>query len=351
MNGKNGLSARAPLAKLIRRRGARGAVVALLLGALAGCGSGGQNAVVVRVGGQVITKRAVDHWADVIRRGGAFAGSRGEPARGDSEQRALALLISSNALIDEAADKGFAVPAEAVDLALHEREEQVGSSQFRQHLEATGQTAADVKFELEAELALGAMHQDMERRAMRVTPAEIADFYSKNRELFRPPELRVVDFKESLPSRQAATAFVRRVGAGQRFTEAGFRELVPRPLVATGRPDKIQLVRAIFSARTGVVSSPLRFFSAWTVFVVRKIIPQHGNPRPFAEVRGEAAERLAAVRRRTIEAQLDTEYRERWLARVQCRAGYIAPGCARYRGRLGSYEDPFASDLTAGSLG
>lgn len=329
-----------------RRRVYLAVVVAALLSALAACGSSDESTVVARVDSRAITKGAVDHWASVIKRGGAFSGSRGEPVRDSSKRRALALLISSNALVGEATGRGLAVPSDAVDFAFTEREEQDGARQLREHLKATGQTVADVKLEISAELALDAMRQDVERRAARITQREVADFYSRNRQLFRAPELRVVDFIETLPSRSAAIALIKQIGAGTRFAEMGFRERVPRPLIPTGRPDKIRLVNAIFSARPGVASSPLRFFHAWTVFVVRKIIPPHGLPKPLAEVRDEAAKRLTALRHDKLAAQLDKEYRERWVARTQCHAGYVVPGCAQYRGPMGSYEDPFASGST-----
>jgi hypothetical protein len=326
-----------------------GAVVAVLVSALSACGGVNKTAVVVHVDGRAITEGEVDHWASVIKLGGGFAGSRGEAARAGSKQRALALLISSNALVGQAVARGLTVPTDAVELALTEREAQEGARQFRARLNATGQTLADVKLEIRAELALDAIRQDLERRATRVTQREVAAYYAGNRRLFRAPELRVVDFVETLPSRAAALALIKHIGAGRRFAEVGFREKVPRPLAATGRPDKIRLVNAIFAARPGVASSPLRFFSAWTVFVVRKIIPPHGPSRPLAEVRSEVAERLVAVRRDDIAAQLDAEYKERWFAKTRCRAGYVAPGCAQYHGPVGSYEDPFASWLNSAS--
>jgi hypothetical protein len=317
--------------------------VAVLLGAMSGCGGVDENAVVVRVDGRAISRAAVDHWTSVIERGGVFTGARGGPVRGSSKQRALALLISSNALLGEARSRSLEAPNDAVDLAFAEREQQNGGRRFRKRLKATGQTVADVKLEVSAELALDAVRQSLERRAGRVTQREVADFYSKNRQMFRAPETRVVDFNETLPSRSAAIALVKRIGAGRRFAEAGFREKVVRPLKETGRPDKIRLVNAIFAAHPGVASSPLHFYSAWTVFVVRKVIPPHGRPKPLAAVRGEVIERITARNRARFAAQLAAEYLRRWVAQTQCRPGYIAPGCAQYHGPLGSYEDPFAS--------
>lgn len=51
------------------------------------------RAIVLHVGQRAFSKGEVDHWVRVVKRGGAFDGSRGEPL-GGAKQRALALLIS-----------------------------------------------------------------------------------------------------------------------------------------------------------------------------------------------------------------------------------------------------------------
>src|SRR5690242_20128307 len=77
------------------------AALALSAASLLACGGISGNAIVLRVGDQRVSKATVDHWAEVIGRGGAFNGFRGPPPHGTPERRALTLLISSNWLIGE----------------------------------------------------------------------------------------------------------------------------------------------------------------------------------------------------------------------------------------------------------
>jgi hypothetical protein len=319
---------------------ARALALAAPLGAMSGCGGVADSALVVRVGDVAITKGTVDHWTNVVHRGGAFTGFRGAPRVGTPRQRALALLISSNWLLGEAAREHLPISEVAVEGALAERVQGVGEAKFRRRLRSTGQTLADLKLELRAELAQEAIRRAQARIASITTPKEVAAFYQSNPHRFDIPAERVVDLIENLPSPAAARALVKRIGAGRKFTQASrFHEIVLRNQARTTVHGKVQLVEAIFAARPGVVSQPISFDNGWTVFVVRRDVP--AQPRTLAQVRGEVVEQLVLRRKRERAARFNREYRTRWTARTRCHPGYVAPGCAERRGVLGTYEDPF----------
>jgi hypothetical protein len=315
------------------------AVVATLcaVGLLA-CGSTpGASIVVVEVGGVGFTKAAVDHWTSVIERGGPLGGSRGKPLHGTARQRAVALLISSEWLAGAARLQGVPVSEAVVDEALKERKQ---SAEFKSRLRAFGQTLADVKRELRAELAGEAVREELAGEARRFTRQDAKEFFRSHRDEFRTPEVRVTDLVENLPSAPAAAALVRRIGTGRRFTKIAYHEQVTQTANFMTTPEKRSAVNAIFAARPGVVSQPMLVNHNWTVFVVREIIP----PRleSFAAVRAAAATHLDVTRQREIARRFDREYRQRWGAETSCRAGYIAPGCPQFTGQLGAYEDPFS---------
>jgi hypothetical protein len=152
----------------------------------------------------------------------------------------------------------------------------------------------------------------------------------------------VVDIIENIPSAAAATALVKRVGTGGGFAMLALhKKLAYSPGVLAGAASKKAVDYAIFAARPGVVSRPMRFFSGWTVFVVRKVIPP--QPRPLAEVRAQVIAAYRQQRTREIFGVLGNEYTRRWVSKTDCREGYVVPGCAQYGGPLGSYENPFSS--------
>jgi foldase protein PrsA len=299
------------------------------------CGGTPENAVVVRIGDLAITKATVDHWTAVIERKGAFSGFRGEP-EGGAKNRALALLISSNWLIGEAAIQGVSVPESAIDEALGEREREG----LRKNLRATGQSLADVKLEMRAELAAEAIREKLASRASGFSQQEVVDFYRANRASFSKPEERITDLIENLPSAAAAAKLVRRIGTGRRFAELAYHERVSRTARFLTTPEKVLVVNAIFAARPGVVSRPMMLNHRWTVFVVRKALP--AVPLPLSKVRAQVQTRFNVTRQREIASRFDREYTTRWRAKTTCKAGFVGPGCPQAVGQLGAYEDPFS---------
>jgi hypothetical protein len=326
----------------------RGTVAVLVLAALlTACGQGNKRSVVARVGGQPITRAMLDHWTSVVRRGGAFTGFRGEPRRGTPGQRALALLISSDWLIGEAARQGVPVPAEAVDAALAERVSGGQEAGFHEMLRRTGQTVAGVELELRAELALEAIREELTRRAEEVTDSEVTAFYRGNRELFRVPETRLVDIVEGLPSAAAATKLLERIGTGRRFASIAYhKKMALTPGVLAGPENKKRVDHAVFASRPGVVSEPMSLNSGWTVFVVRKVIA--ARPEPLRKVHGEVLAALTRQREREITSAFQREYARRWIAGTTCRPEYTVPGCAHHADPLGRYENPFSGGPAGG---
>jgi hypothetical protein len=310
--------------------------------AMCSCGDDRGGSIAIRIGDSAISAATVDRWTGVVRRGGAFTGFRGAPERGTPRQRAEALLISSHWLIAEARRQRLPIVAGTVNQLLAERMQGASGAELRRSFEATGQTVAGTKLELEAELAFEAIDHELKRRAEQITPKEVMDFYRADRPLFSGHEVRVIDIVEHLPSAAAAKALVRRTGTGRRFAKIAIHKEIARTTgLLNGPQSKKAVDDAIFTARPGVMSPPMRFFDGWTVFVVRRIIAPRS--RPLADVRQDVFMRLKERRKRTVTEQFDNEYRNRWMARTQCRRGFTAPGCAEYAGRLETYEDPFSA--------
>jgi parvulin-like peptidyl-prolyl isomerase len=316
------------------------ALASLVIGVSA-CSGSDERAVVIRVGDNAITKATVDHWTGVVRRGGAFTAFRGEPEGGTARQRAVALLITCEWLIAEAAREGLTVSRKVIAEAMAERTQGQAGVEFRKRLETTGQTVAGFELELRAELSLEAIQRALARRINTITPSEITAFYRDNLVSFGgTQEARVVDIIEKLPSASAATALVKRVGTGQRFTALAYhKEIVLSPGVLNGPATKKAVDYAIFAAHPGVVSRPMRFLEGWAVFVVRKVIPARSEP--LDKVHDAVAADLRTQRKREVEDTFGQEYRARWTAVTRCRSGYVAAGCVEFRGDLSVHEDPF----------
>ncbi len=323
--------------------GSLAAMLALALGVSA-CGNSDGRAVAVRIGGKAITAATVKHWTSIVRRGGGFTGYRGSPRVRSPRRRALALLISSSWLMDEAAREGLAVSANAVDELLAERTQGERGAYVRKRYEAAGETPADVKLELRAELARAAILQALSERAGQPTQRQLASFYQSHSTQFRKPELRYVDIIENLPSAAAAASLVKRIGIGRAFAARAYHKKIELTAgLLNGAASKKRVDYAIFAAKPGIVSAPMQLGRGWTVFVVRKTVP--GRQESLAEAHERVVASLSKSRLEAVGDAYAREYPRRWIARTVCSAGYVAPGCAQYRGSLGPYENPFVVPL------
>ena len=322
-----------------RRACALLATVAVVCG-LCACGGMSGSSVVVRVGATPITKATVERWTRIVERHGAFTGFRGEPQGGTPRGRALALLISSNWLIGEAAHLALPVSEEVVENLVAERMQGQSAADFDKQLRAKGQTVAGVEFELRAELALEAIRKELARRAAKATEAQIEAYYRRNLPSFSSPEVWDTDIIEGLPSAAAARAVVKRVGIGPGFARLAFHKEVARtPGVLQGPATKKRVDYAIYAARPGVLSRPMPLEGAWAIFVVRRIV--RSRARPFKAVRADVLASFTASRMREVSNAFERDYRSSWTSRTRCVNGYIAAGCLADRRALGVYEDPF----------
>jgi hypothetical protein len=320
-------------------------LLAALSGCLAaGCGSGASGPVAVRVGDASIGASSVSHWTKALVLGKDVGGQVDE-SHGTARERALGFLISANWLIAEASDHGVRVPDATVARRLHERVEAVpnGMSEFKEEIASLGQTIADVELEIKAETAAAMLRAMVSKRAQPVTHADITDYYARNRGQFRVVELRFTDLIESIPSRVAAIALGRRLGAGRRFAARALHEQVasetPREAAHQGNAG---LVRTIFAAVPGRVAGPVKFALGWVLVVVRKVVPS--RIKPLAAVKEQITTRLTSNRQRAGLLSFIKTYRSKWTAKTDCSPGFVVQKCSQYHGPVAPESNPLLSE-------
>ena len=119
----------------------------MAVAALAGCGGGSPAAV--HVGQATISEKTVSHWSSIARGESAVALS-------NARQRALEFLIFSHWLLGEASQRHVAPTQAQVSRRLEAtRAVLIGGSEssYIRKLKASKRTAADLRFEIETELA------------------------------------------------------------------------------------------------------------------------------------------------------------------------------------------------------
>jgi hypothetical protein len=303
---------------------------------LGACAGDPRGPIVARVNGSTIGRGELDHWASAVDRGAKPGEALGLSLGGSAREAALGFLIRARWLSAAAAVEGAPVSKETVARTLQERREV--SDEFGRELASKGQTLADAKLEIQAELSADAIRRVLDKRAADVARREVLAFYRRHPRRFRLGEVRETELIEGLPNRALAAALVRQARSGARLSRrvTNYETLRLEPV-----PDRERAaaLHAIFTAPRGLASL-IRLDEEWAVFVVRRIFP--ARLASFAQARGSARAALVAQRRRLLAAQYLKAYRARWTAETSCRSGYIVQGCRQYRGRSRPEPDLFS---------
>lgn len=311
--------------------------------ALGGCAGGAHSEVVVRVGGVAITRATVEHWTSAI------AGGRVSPdpaKRQKQREQALDFLISSQWQLGEAAEDG--VELSALDLARQLASKTRasfpnGAAEMHEYLEATGQSAADVRLEASAELASIKIRQMLAGREPSITQAQVAAYYARNKQSFAIPERREL-LIGAVKSPAAAEALRREVAAGKPLASIVERqtvELTPLNYGPSRGKDAI-LARAIHRARPHVLTGPVRFRGFdYYMFEVLNVTP--AKQQTLAQARSAIARRLASEQQKRTLAAFLAVWRQKWIARTSCSPGWVVQKCRQYSGPR-TPEDPSTLD-------
>lgn len=317
-----------------RRISASGAALISIVG-LAACGNGIPGSVVVRVGQTVITATTVDHWMSEMA-GGRVVPDPSKQQDLPLREQALGFLISSQWLLGEAAEEGLKVSKQEIEQRFKDKESASfpgGEAEFHEFLKATGKEVSDVMFEIQAELASSRIRQAVASREPKVTQAQIAKYYSQNKQRFARSERRYFDI-DSLLSEAAARKARREVELGRSFAKMGLHESLERTRSADVGSGKEAIERAVFSARPNVLGGPVRLYGDYSLFEVRRIAV--AVQPTLAQVQGSIEKRLAAERQRQTLAEFVKAWRQKWIARTNCRTRYVMPDCKQYTGPMAS---------------
>lgn len=339
-------------------------VVVLTIVGLMACGGSGRRddqggaIAVARIGGAAITRPAFLHWMTVMTpqhvvpdppRYAACVGRQHARApqatvRGLRErcrqqylalkQQVLDFLISSQWLIGEAADEGLAVSAQEVSQRFAERKASFASvAEFQESLKAIAQTLADVKLEIEAELAASKIRRRLGESEPKVTRGEIVRYYKRHIASYHIPEKRYFDIGENFPSAAVARSKRSDVKAGRE----SLHESLPRKSFTDYNGEKRIIYEAIFKATPHVVSAPIRLNNLYFLIDVTRITPPY--VQSLAQVQRAIARKLSSQRRRRTLAAFVSAWRRRWTARTDCDIAYVVQKCRQHFGHKVP-EDP-----------
>jgi len=352
---------------------AGGSATALLI---AGCGGIPGNALVA-VNGTPITKAEFQHWLRVAVNGpyATAEGSKEAPpplpeppdytaciqhleatsksksanaaqykTQCETEYNAyktqvLDFLISSQWVLGEASEEGIKVSeAEArKQFETLKKAQFPKESQYQAYLARSGETEADLIKRVRLQLLARKIEEKVTKSATKTpTKAQIAKYYSEHKAAFGKPESRNLEIILTKGESEAKSAKAE-IEAGKPFSEVA-KAVSIDPLskanggvlkeVTRGSEEKA-LSEAVFSAKVGVLTGPVKTPFGYYVFRVTKVNP--ASEESLAQAEPLIVQTLKATAQQKALVSFVKHFREKWISRTECRAGYIVPDCKEYK--------------------
>jgi foldase protein PrsA len=306
-------------------RGMRATLAAAALLALsallAACGGGIPQNGVATVGDEVITKKEFNHWLDAAAKGqAAQAGPGGATAAPDApgfekcvaakkkvatpagtpkpkdadlkkqcqqeydalRQQVMQFLISAEWIQQEADSRGIKTSDKEVRKEFEDQKKQSfpQDKDYKDFLKSSGQTEQDLLFRVRLDVLSNQVRQKIVEGKGKISDKEITDYYNKNKTRFATPETRDLnvvltekeaDAKKALAELKGGKSF-KQVAKKYSIDEASKAQGGKLPAVAKGQQEKA-LDTAIFKARKGQITGPVKTQFGYYVFEVTKVTP------------------------------------------------------------------------------
>lgn len=338
------------------------------------CGSGMPGNAVVQIGNATITRAALIHWLGVAndasqvqsntkaqplplppdytacvaaQQASAGAQSAGQTATFKATcasnyqtllTEVLNYLITTYWLQGEAYDRGVHVTqAEVTKAFLQERKTSnpplATATQLDSFLAASGQTYGDLLWRTMVQLETNKIQLQVQKQNQKVTSAQIAAYYNKNKAQFGTPETRNIHLV--LVALAATAQKVRSLLAGG----ASYATVAPKyssdPSTKTTGGAMLgvyageltpALSTQIFAASVGKLSGPVKTAFGYYVFTVDKIIP--AKSQSLAQATKAIRTQLSQGQVQAAESALQAQVQKKWQPRTSCRSGYVVSDCS-----------------------
>ena len=354
---------------------ALGAVFFAAVG-LAACGGGVPGNAVAQVGGTPITKETFEHWMSVAAASTAttpgekptipvppdysaciahLEATSPKPAKGQPKptkaqlksqceqqykslkQEVLGFLISSSWVLGEAENLGVKVSDGEVKKQFEKIKTQQFPKQeeFKKFLQTSGQTVSDLLLRVKLNLLSTKIQQKVSKEKGNVTKAQIEKYYNEHKSQFGTPEKRnvgVILTKGEAEAKQAK----QEIESGKSFAEvAKSKSIDPTSKnsggeikgVVKGQEAKA-LDEAIFSAKQGVLSGPVKTPFGYYVYEVKGVTP--GNAQSLAQAKATIKQQLAATQSQQALSKFVKEFRKNWTDKTECADGFVVQNCREY---------------------
>ena len=335
----------------------------------AGCG-GVPGDAVATVDGNTIDKTQFTHWMNVAartsgqpnakapdppdyaaciadKRKTAPKPAKGQPKTTDAQlktqckqqyeglrNQVLQLLVTFQWIQGEANDLGVKVTDAEVKKSFEQQKKQSfpKDADYQKFLKTSGQTNEDILQRVKLDLLSNKIRDKVTKGKDKVSNAQIAAYYNKNKARFAQPEqreLRIVLTKDKAKAEQAKKA----LDGGDSWKTVAKKYSIDTqsksqggklPPVSKGQQEKA-LDDAIFKAKKGQLVGPVKTQFGYYVFEVGKVTP--ASQQTLQQATPTIKQLLAAQNQQKALDAFVKKFRDKWKGKTECRDGYKTPDC------------------------
>jgi foldase protein PrsA len=350
-------------------------------GALAACGSDNvPGDSVVRVGNTTIKNKTFNHWMTVaaISSQGQQAQTTGatppkvsipvppdfkaciankaktapKPAKGQPEpttaqyktqckqeyeglrDQVLQFLISAQWISNEASDQKVNVSDKEVQKQFQTTKKQSfpKEADFKKFLSTSGMTMSDLLFRVRLDTLSNKLRAKVTKGKDKVTNAQIAAYYNKNKARFAQPErrdLRIVLTKTAAKAQQAKSALAaggswKTIAKQYSIDQASKSQGGVLLAVAKGQQEK-SLDAAVFAAAKAKLTGPVKTQFGYYVFTVQKITA--ASQQDLKAATPTIKQLLASQNQQKALDKFVKDFQKHWKGQTKCRKDYVTQDC------------------------
>jgi foldase protein PrsA len=337
---------------------------------IAGCGSDVPTNGVAKIGDTVITKDQFNHWLNAAAHGSAAPGSNvtvpdppnfakcvanqakqpvpkgaKKPTNAQLKtqckqqydalkQQVMQFLVSAAWIQAEADKQGVQVSDKEVQKQFQDQKKQSfqKDEDYKKFLQSSGMTEADLLFRVKLDVISNDVRNKIIKGKDKVTDAQIASYYNKNKQRFAQPERRDLNVVLTRTKAKAAAA-KQALDGGQSWASVAKKYSIDEaskaqggklPGVAKGQQEK-SFDEAIFSAKKGDIVGPVKTQFGYYVFDVTKTTP--ASQQSLAQTKETIRNLLKSQNQQKALNDFVKKFRTDYKDKTKCAKAYVIPDC------------------------
>jgi foldase protein PrsA len=246
----------------------------------------------------------------------------------------MQFLISAQWIQNEASDQDVkATDAEVQkQFATTKKQSFPKESDFKKFLTSSGMTMQDLLYRVRIDTLSNKLREKVTKGKDKVTDAEATAYYNKNKDKFAQPErrdLRIVLTKTQAKAQQAKSA----LQSGQSWKTVAKKFSIDQAskdqggvlLAVSKGQQEPTLDKAVFAAKKGQLTGPVKTQFGYYVFAVQKVTK--ASQQSLAQAKPTIKQLLASQNQQKALDDFVKDFQKKWKDKTTCRSGFVTQDC------------------------